>query len=232
MMICKMIHRSFLLAFCCWGILNVEISVFAQSSYPLLYEEDFSAGSINWQPNIPDNWRDSTDAQGYYYVLLRPGPFGTPRRPTSSAILMPHTVGNFELEVVAKSDRDTTVLARDICLFFGYQDSLRFYYSHFAGQSARVHNIIAIVNNADRVKINVEPPGTTKALLKDYQYHTLRIVRSVASGSIEAYFDGEKIMTAYDRTFLYGRVGIGSFDDIATFKSVKLWGEAVETGEE
>jgi hypothetical protein len=145
---------------------------------------------------------------------------------------MPYTVGSFELEVVAKSDRDSTVLARDICLFFGYQDSLRFYYSHFAARSAEVHNIIAIVKNADRVKINIEPPGTTNALLTDYQYHTLKIVRSVATGSIEAYFDGEKIMTAYDRTFLYGRVGIGSFDDVATFKSVRLWGEAVETGEE
>ncbi len=200
--------------------------------YPLLYEENFALGDMNWSANLPENWQLGSDDEGNFYELTAPGPFGDPRRPTNSSVFMPYTVGNFEMEVVARSNQDSTILARDICLFFGFQDSLRFYYSHFAGQSADVHNIIAIVNDADRVKINVEPAGTTTALLTDFEYHTLKVVRSVDTGSIEAFFDGELIMTAVDTTFTWGQIGIGSFDDVATFRSVKLWGELVTVGVE
>ncbi len=205
-------------------------SVLAQSSLPLIYEENFESGSTNWSPNIPANWRDGSDEDGHFYELLQPGPFGSPRRPTSSSILTPYVVGDFELEVVAKSNADSTIEARDICLFFGFQDSLQFYYAHFAATSGNVHNIIAIVDSADRKKINFEPAGTSTALLDDHQFHRLKIVRSVESGSIEAFFDDQKILTAVDSTFSYGKIGIGSFDDAAVFRSVKLWGELITTG--
>lgn len=204
-------------------------SGFAQNNYPLLYEETFDSGSTNWSANIPENWRDGSDEQGNFYELIQNGPLGTPRRPTSISILKPYNVGNFELQVIAKSNKDTTIKARDICLFFGYQDSIRFYYAHFSAISENIHNIIAIVNKADRFKINTEPVGTTKALLKDYKYHTLKIKRTVDNGTIEASIDGKLIMTAVDSTFLDGKIGIGSFDDVATFKSVKLWGEKTES---
>jgi hypothetical protein len=35
------------------------------------------------------------------------------------------------------------------------------------------------------------------------------------------------IMTARDCTFKWGRVGIGSFDDIGNFDRVILWGDPV-----
>ena len=201
----------------------------AQHNYPLLYEETFESGSTNWAPNIPGNWSLGSDADGHWYELLRAGSSCSPRRPTSISILTPYSVGNFELQVVAKCNTDSTVVWRDICLFFGYQDSVHFYYTHFSAISDDNHNIIAIVDNSDRKKINLEASGRTDPLLNDCQCHTLKIIRSVESGSIEAYFDNEKIMTAVDSTFLYGKIGIGSFDDVASFKTVKLWGELAET---
>jgi hypothetical protein len=52
------------------------------------------------------------------------------------------------------------------------------------------------------------------------------VVRSVADGTIEVYFDDMKkpVMTATDRTFLWGRVGVGSFDDTGNWADVKVWG--------
>jgi hypothetical protein len=203
-------------------------ALFSQD-YPLLYEETFEGGCSNWSPNIPENWSMGADEHGAYFALLQAGPVGSPRRPTSMAILKPYVVGDFELEVVAKCNTDSTNIWRDLCLFYGYQDSVHFYYTHFSARSDDNHNITAIVNNADRLKINTEASGTTKTRLTDCQYHTFKIKRSISSGSIEAYFDNEKIITAVDSTFLWGRVGIGSFDDVATFSSVTLWGERAET---
>ena len=56
------------------------------------------------------------------------------------------------------------------------------------------------------------------------------MVRSTEDGTIEVYFDDMKTpaMTAKDRTFTWGRVGIGSFDDTGSWDDVKLWGKQVE----
>jgi hypothetical protein len=52
-------------------------------------------------------------------------------------------------------------------------------------------------------------------------------VRDVEEGTIEVFFDDgpEPIMTAVNKRFEWGRVGVGSFDDTGQFDDVKLWGE-------
>jgi hypothetical protein len=54
----------------------------------------------------------------------------------------------------------------------------------------------------------------------------VKIVRRTADGSIEVYFDDLKtpVLTAEDKTFLWGQVGIGSFDDTGMWDDVKLQG--------
>ena len=65
------------------------------------------------------------------------------------------------------------------------------------------------------------------------EWHHARIVRDVKSGKIEIYFDDMKtpIMTATDKTFAWGKVGIGSFDDTGRFDDVFLFGHKVEKPE-
>ncbi len=55
-------------------------------------------------------------------------------------------------------------------------------------------------------------------------------MRKVADGTIEIYFDDLKtpVMTANDKTFTWGQVGIGSFDDSGNWDDVKLRGVRVE----
>ena len=49
------------------------------------------------------------------------------------------------------------------------------------------------------------------------------------SGRIEIYYDDMKtpVMTATDKTFTWGQVGIGSFDDTGRFDNVYLFGNPV-----
>ena len=61
----------------------------------------------------------------------------------------------------------------------------------------------------------------------DDQWHTVKVVRDSASGSIEVYFDDMKKphLTATDKTFNQGRIGLGSFDDMNDFDDVRLFGK-------
>lgn len=232
-----MIRNRYILVFTTIFILHAVLFCQEQhntpdSQFPLLFHEEFSKGTAdNWQPNIPLNWKIEKEDSAYNYRLISPGPFGTPRKPTSYSILTPFSVGSFELVVKARCLEDTETDGRDLCLFYGFQDDVHFYYTHFSNSSGNYHNIIGIVNNADRLSITNELPGTSIARLNDYDWHILKITRNVGTGIIEAYIDSLEtpILTAMDTTFRYGKIGIGSFDDFGDFAEVKLYGELINS---
>jgi hypothetical protein len=55
----------------------------------------------------------------------------------------------------------------------------------------------------------------------------VKVERTIADGSMKVYFDDMKkpYMTAKDKTFTWGQVGIGTFDDHGNFDDVVLRGE-------
>ncbi len=214
-------------------IILIQSACLMAADFPLLYEEKFEDEKLeNWHPVPADGWQVIIKEDQPVLYLSEPGKLGTPRRPGSYAILMPFDVGSFELIVNAKCQTDPSNKYRDLCLFFGFQDSVHFYYTHFSGTSDKVHNIIGLVNNADRVKINDEPAGGSVPRMKDSDWHTLKIVRDVDAATIKAYIDDmeKPVLTAGDSTFQHGKVGVGSFDDTGWFKDIKLYGEIVQTG--
>jgi len=82
---------------------------------------------------------------------------------------------------------------------------------------------IMIVNEAARKMItNNKTPGVPW----DDDWHTVKIVRRVKDGTIAIYFDDmdKPMMTAVDKTFTKGQVGIGSFDDNGNWDDFKLHG--------
>jgi hypothetical protein len=101
------------------------------------------------------------------------------------------------------------------------------YYVHFGKKTDDHANQIFIVNESDRKKISTKTtPGTDW----NDEWHHARIVRDAETGKIEVFFDDMKtpVMTAVDRTFTTGRVGVGSFDDTGQFDHVALYGTKVE----
>ena len=40
----------------------------------------------------------------------------------------------------------------------------------------------------------------------------------------------QPVMSTVDRTFLHGRVGVGSFDDMGDFDVIRLWGKRHPSG--
>jgi hypothetical protein len=113
-----------------------------------------------------------------------------------------------------------------MCLFFGFQDPSHFYNVHLGKQTDDHANQIFIVNGAPRSKISIKTSSGTDW---DDEWHRVKLVRRVDDGTIAVYFDDMEtpVMTARDKTFTWGRVGLGSFDDTGEWDDVKLYG--VET---
>ena len=190
---------------------------------PLLFSEDFEKGAERWLPTDAKAWKIEKADDGHYFRQFQNSNYKPPHRsPLNRAYVKELQVTDFVLEAKAQSTGKDGA-HRDMCLFFGYQDPAHFYYVHLAKQADDHANQIFIVNGADRKKISTT---TTKGTAWDERWHRLKIVRTTADGSIAVYFDDMKtpVMTAQDKTFTWGQVGIGSFDDSGNWDDVKVFG--------
>jgi hypothetical protein len=133
-------------------------------------------------------------------------------------------VGDFDLTVRVQNTNVNAGPHRDLCIFWGYQDPAHFYYVHFGAQSDPNACQIFIVNDAARRPITVD---TAKGTPWTDGWHTLKVIRRVEDGTMEAYFDDmeKPLMTARDKTFAWGQVGIGTFDDHGNFDDIVLLGK-------
>lgn len=193
-------------------------------SMPLLFSDDFESGKAEeWETTDPKAWQVVKQGENHVFNQFKQSDYKTPvRSPFNRAVRKGVVVGDFILEVrVQSTTRDYG--HRDLCLFFGYQDPSHFYYVHLGKQADPHAHSIFIVNNADRVSI---AKTRTNGTPWDDNWHTVRLVRKVSTGAIEVFFDDmtKPIMTAEDKTFTWGQVGIGSFDDTGNFDDVRLWG--------
>lgn len=195
---------------------------------PLLAEFDFEDGTAKgWQPNNPDHWRIVKHEGSLVYELAAPGEQGKVRAPTSWSVIAGCDVTSFVFTGRLKCYAEASNPHRDLCIFFGYQDSTHFYYVHFSAASDEAHNIIGLVNGTDRVKVNLEPVGKSVFRLLDSEWHAFKITCDAGSGKIQAFLDDMEnaILTAVDTTFDHGLVGVGSFDDTGCFDDLILRGE-------
>jgi hypothetical protein len=108
-----------------------------------------------------------------------------------------------------------------------YQDPTHFYYAHLGAKADPHACQIFIVNDAPRTMITVDQ---AKGTPWTEGWHNVKVERTVSDGSVKVYFDDMKkaYMTARDKTFTWGQIGIGTFDDHGNFDDVVLRGKKVE----
>jgi hypothetical protein len=195
------------------------------SAEPLVVSSDFESGAADgWVPDDPAHWRVVAEAGSKVYALTAPGLPGPVRAPASRSVLAGPDVGSFEFTGRLRCATDPATAVRDMCVIFHYRDPTHFYYVHFAGTSDDVHNIIGLVDGADRVKINLEPAGGSVFRLTDLAWHPFKVTCDARTGEIRAYLDdlSVPILTARDVTLPHGLVGVGSFDDTGAFDDLVL----------
>ncbi len=186
---------------------------------------NFEDGSTEGlQPNFPDGW-EVTDLDGSkVYALTAPGEVGEVAAPKSWSVIKDHDLSSFEFSGRLKCMAEIDNPNRDLCIFFHYLDPTHFYYVHFSASSDERHNIIGLVNGADRIKINVEPAGLSVFRLTDREWHTFKVTYDAETGSMSAYLDDldTPIVTASGSVLGHGLVGIGSYDDTGYFDDLTL----------
>ncbi|MDR3621192.1 MAG: hypothetical protein P4L85_17710 [Paludisphaera borealis] len=180
----------------------------------------------DFERETPDGW-DFTDKAAWRIVrekdrdnrvleLFQASKYEPPvRSPFNMALRREADLGGFTLDVKARSTtRDYG--HRDLCLIFGYVDPSHFYYVHIAKEADPHANSIFLVDGKPRVSIAED---RTKGTAWTDGWHDVRLKRDPGSGLIEVYFDDMKkpVMTAHDKTFPHGRIGLGSFDDTGMF---------------
>lgn len=214
-----------LLAICPFLALTAAPHASAQREMPLVASDNFEQGDSKWRILDPRNWRieESNGSHVLSQYVREGGEHDPPHRsPYHVALLKDVIVTDFEFTARVKSTIPD-YNHRDACLFFGFQDPAHFYYVHLGKETDPTANQIFIVNEAPRTKISEK---TTKGTPWDDEWHTVRIVRTVDDGAIKVYWDDQKepVMVAHDKTFTWGQVGLGSFDDTAIWDDVKLRG--------
>lgn len=196
----------------------------AESNLPLILKEDFEEGAGRWEPTDPEKWKITEIDGNRVYHLLGISDYQPPHRsPHSISLLKDVFLGDFVLTAKVKT-LQTTRGHRDMCIFFGYQDPANFYYVHL-GEAPDPHSSqIFIVNDAPRVKITES--GDSGIPWKDDTWHEVKVVRRVDDGLIEIYFDDMETpkKVAHDKTFAWGQIGLGSFDDFGQWDDVEIRG--------
>jgi hypothetical protein len=230
-------HLSFLIAVLLNIFPGMEFSCFCDEKsvsqtktditlLPLLYETGFEQGAADWEPTDPDAWQIKDTDKGKVYSQNKSSKYSPPfRSPFNISILKNIVVGDFVLDVRAKSTKQDYP-HRDLCIFFGYQDPTHFYYAHLGKKTDTGANQVHLVDGAPRRPISKNLPAEKPGIPWDDNWHNVRVVRSVADGTIEVFFDdmSKPVTSIKDSTLKWGRVGLGSFDDTGDFDDFKLTG--------
>ncbi len=212
----------------------VANSARAADELPVLLKDDFSDGISAWKMTDPAAWRAGQvgDPANPVLELFGKSKYEPPHRsPFNIALLEAPTVGDFVLTAKLRTTKESYG-HRDLCLFFGYQNPAHFYYVHLGQKTDDHANQIFIVDDAPRIKVSEKTTDGTP--WKDDTWHQVKIVREVENGLIEVYFDDmdTPVMSAHDKTFASGEIGLGSFDDVGMFDDVELRGVEVKASAE
>lgn len=191
---------------------------------PLIKQENFEKGKDQWTATDETAWsiQKVTDDNHAMGLNRRQSNYKPKHRsPLNIALLNEVQVSDFVLTFDVRSTKDTGN-HRDCCVFFAHQNPTQFYYAHLGAKPDPASGQIMIVNNAPRTPMSKNKNNVGW----DDDWHRVKLTRNSTSGEINVYFDDmqKPLMTATDKTFTKGQVGIGSFDDMNDFDNIRLYG--------
>lgn len=191
---------------------SVERQPASVAGLPIRYQSNFEDAAAADQFELTDlkAWKivEQSDNRVFALVVRQSNYKPAQRSPYNIALVKDLQAGSVVIDTRLQSAM-TDYGHRSLCLFFNYVDPSHFYYVHFGKEADPHANQIFIVNGADRKAIS---KTTTDGTPWDDEWHHARVVRDAETGEIAVYFDDltKPVMTATDKTFHSGQVGIGS----------------------
>ena len=198
----------------------------ARTGFPLVYEQDFEDPSavMEFVFSDPESWFLTSGKDGGRALECAGKGNYEPEviSPFIVGLISDHVFGDFVLEAdLLQTGREYG--HKDMCIFFGLQDSTRFYYVHLASKAdPHAHNVF-IVKDASRINIADETTDGVRWI--DGHWHHIRIERFSGEGHIKVYFDDmdTPVMIAKNKMFIEGFLGFGSFDDSGKIDNIRIW---------
>jgi len=207
-----------------------------RASYSIVHIfEDFALDSPGeaWSFRTPPLWRITKEGDRRYLEMAiqpeRPMMAGV-RRPQEYAIYSAYEFRSFALACYARVDNDPAIRGRDACIFFGRRDNTHLYYVHLSNYSDQWHNNIIRVDGETRASL-LPVDARSRPAITDNQWHRIDVVRDVDEGTIRVWVDLDRdpdlppIFEVTDRTYEWGFIGLGSFDDHVSFAQVAIEGQ-------
>ncbi len=175
-----------------------------------------------WHVVNASDWRVGDENGEQVLTLATPRePLPGPRRPIQFAVTETPAYRSVKIEVDARPHQ------RSLMIVFAYRDPAHFDYAHLSIDTASKephHNGIFHVYGGERVRISNEA-GPASFSETNRWYHVL-LEWSGATGEARVSVEGHEIpaLHAVDLSLTSGRVGLGSFDETADFRNLKITG--------
>lgn len=175
------------------------------------------AFGIHWTVPLASEWK--VEADGALTLVTHRGPDkDKPRRPRQFTV-SEKEYGSFQL------DADVKVLDRSLIIVYAYKDEAHFNYAHLStdtGARQPVHNGIFHVFGGERVRISSTEGAPAFAAVDEWNHIAVRY--DAKAGKLMVLVNGKPnpSLTAVDLSLGSGKVGLGSFDETAVFKNVKI----------
>lgn len=176
---------------------------------------------FTWSVPNPADWQIDAD-NGSPVLRLKTGkepPASGPRRPQQFAIAQTPPFSDLIVEA------DVKPLGKSLMIVFAYRDPAHFDYAHLSLDAATAqphHNGIFHVYGGERVRISSE--AGPAAFTTESAWHHVVLTHDGKTGEVNVSVDGKPVQAlhANDVSLLSGRVGLGSFDETAEFKNVRI----------
>ena len=178
-----------------------------------------------WAVPVASDWKvEQEDGTPVLRLAESRGPVPGPRRPIQFALAETPSYGRLTLEV------DVQPLGDSLLIVFAYRDEAHFDYAHLSIDRAAAqpfHNGVFHVYGGERVRISAER-GEASFAARGRWYH-VALTHDAMKGTVGVKVDGRAVpaLEAVDRSLGPGKVGVGSFDETAEFKNVRITTTAV-----
>jgi len=180
----------------------------------------FNVFGREWRVRAAADWKvDQEDGSEVLRLLEGREPLPGPRRPFQFALT---DLPDYRRVTV---DADVKPLGLSLMIVFGYRDQAHFDYAHLStdtGAAQPNHNGVFHVYGGERVRISNER-GPASFAASARWYH-VRLTHDAKTGGVAVTVDGKAVpaLEAVDLSLGAGKVGIGSFDERAEFKNVRI----------
>lgn len=198
--------------------------VWIAAAAALTAEDRIEAFGMKWKVPLLKDWI----AEDGRLELIVPRPSLAPRRPSQYALADTPDYTRVTVEAEVKAEPEGLRNRRNsLILVYAWKGPNHFNYAHLSVDTARQaahHNGIFHVYGGERVRISsTEGPGT----LNDGIWHKVKLVYDGRAGRVDVWVDGatSPSMQAVDMSLGAGKVGIGSFFDMGSFRNVRIQGE-------